>query len=71
MVFPADLTYQHMFKNEIEAMKKLRHKHILSLYAISSLGDPIYIITEIMSKGSLLEFLRGEALRFLLVVFIL
>ncbi|XP_066480055.1 protein-tyrosine kinase 6 isoform X1 [Tiliqua scincoides] len=56
----ADLTYQDMFKNEIEAMKKLRHKHILSLYAISSLGDPIYIITEIMSKGSLLEFLRDS-----------
>ncbi|XP_028591281.2 protein-tyrosine kinase 6 isoform X1 [Podarcis muralis] len=56
----ADLTYQDMFKNEIEAMKKLRHKHILSLYAISTRGDPVYIITEIMSKGNLLEFLRGS-----------
>ncbi|XP_008108408.2 protein-tyrosine kinase 6 [Anolis carolinensis] len=54
-----DLAHQDMFKNEIEAMKKLRHKHILSLYAISSLGDPVYIITEFMSKGNLLEFLRG------------
>ncbi|XP_015262709.1 PREDICTED: protein-tyrosine kinase 6, partial [Gekko japonicus] len=53
-----DLTYQATFKNEIEAMKKLRHKHILSLYAISSTGDPVYIITEIMSKGNLLDFLR-------------
>ncbi|XP_061486228.1 protein-tyrosine kinase 6 [Rhineura floridana] len=56
----ADLTCQDMFRNETEAMKKLRHKHILSLYAISSLGDPVYIITEIMSKGNLLEFLRGS-----------
>ncbi|XP_062977017.1 protein-tyrosine kinase 6 isoform X1 [Elgaria multicarinata webbii] len=56
----ADLTYQDMFKNEIEAMKKLRHKHILSLYAMSSVGDPVYIITEIMSKGNLLELLRAS-----------
>lgn len=58
--FSADLTYQCAFKNEIEAMKKLRHKHILSLYAISSVGDPVYIITELMPKGNLLEFLRGK-----------
>uniref|UniRef100_A0A8D0G464 Tyrosine-protein kinase n=1 Tax=Sphenodon punctatus TaxID=8508 RepID=A0A8D0G464_SPHPU len=50
---------------ETEAMKKLRHKHILSLYALSSAEDPIYIITELMPKGSLLELLRdpdGEQL---------
>ncbi|XP_067410646.1 protein-tyrosine kinase 6 [Emydura macquarii macquarii] len=61
----ADLTYQATFKNEIQAMKNLRHKHILSLYAISSVGDPVYIITELMSKGNLLDFLReseGEQL---------
>ncbi|XP_077191962.1 protein-tyrosine kinase 6 [Paroedura picta] len=55
-----DLTHQATFKNEIEAMKKLRHKNILSLYAISSTGDPVYIITEIMSKGNLLDFLRDS-----------
>lgn len=41
-------------------MKKLRHKHILALYAVASVGDPVYIITEVMDKGSLLELLRGE-----------
>lgn len=41
-------------------MKKLRHKHILALYAVASVGDPVYIITELMAKGSLLEQLRGE-----------
>lgn len=41
-------------------MKKLRHKHILALYAVASVGDPVYIITELMAKGSLLELLRGE-----------
>lgn len=41
-------------------MKKLRHKHILSLYAIATAGDPVYIITELMPKGSLLQLLRGN-----------
>ncbi|XP_007444794.2 protein-tyrosine kinase 6, partial [Python bivittatus] len=56
----ADLTCQDTLKNEIEALKLLKHKNILFLYAICSLGDPIYIITEIMSKGNLLAFLRGS-----------
>ena len=40
-------------------MKKLRHKHILSLYAVATAGDPVYIITELMPKGNLLQLLRG------------
>lgn len=55
-----DLPQQHTFQAEIQAMKKLRHKHILALYAVASVGDPVYIITELMAKGSLLELLRGE-----------
>ncbi|KAM5305450.1 protein-tyrosine kinase 6 isoform 1-T1 [Glossophaga mutica] len=53
-----DLLHQHAFRSEVQAMKKLRHKHILALYAVASLGDPVYIITELMAKGSLLELLR-------------
>ena len=41
-------------------MKNLRHKHILAPYAVASVGDPVYIITELLPKGSLLELLRGE-----------
>lgn len=41
-------------------MKKLRHKHILALYAVASAGDPVYIITELMPKGNLLQLLRGK-----------
>lgn len=55
-----DLLHQHTFQSEIQAMKKLRHKHILALYAVASVGDPVYIITELMAKGSLLELLRGK-----------
>ncbi|XP_059561028.1 protein-tyrosine kinase 6 [Myotis daubentonii] len=55
-----DLLHQHTFQSEIQAMKKLRHKHILALYAVASVGDPVYIITELMAKGSLLELLRAS-----------
>lgn len=41
-------------------MKKLRHKHILPLYAVVSVGDPVYVITELMPRGALLELLRGS-----------
>ncbi|XP_007524484.1 protein-tyrosine kinase 6 [Erinaceus europaeus] len=55
-----DLLHQHTFRAEIQAMKKLRHKHILALYAVASIGDPVYIITELMPKGNLLELLRDS-----------
>ncbi|KAM6163111.1 protein-tyrosine kinase 6 [Rhynchocyon petersi] len=55
-----DLLHQHTFEAEIRAMKKLRHKHILALYAVASMGDPVYIITELMPKGNLLELLRDS-----------
>ncbi|XP_058418313.1 protein-tyrosine kinase 6 [Diceros bicornis minor] len=55
-----DLLHQHTFQAEIQAMKKLRHKHILALYAVASVGDPVYIITELMPKGSLLQLLRDS-----------
>ncbi|GAB5569010.1 protein-tyrosine kinase 6 isoform X1 [Prionailurus viverrinus] len=55
-----DLPHQHTFQAEIQAMKKLRHKHILPLYAVVSVGDPVYIITELMPRGALLELLRGS-----------
>ncbi|XP_063819207.1 protein-tyrosine kinase 6 [Pseudophryne corroboree] len=44
---------------EIEFLKTLRHRNLLSLHAVCSVGDPYYIITELLSKGDLLNFLRG------------
>ncbi|KAG8513261.1 Tyrosine-protein kinase Srms, partial [Galemys pyrenaicus] len=55
-----DLLHQHTFRAEIQAMKKLRHKHVLALYAVASAGDPVYIVTELMPKGSLLGLLRDS-----------
>ncbi len=48
------------FLKEAEIMKKLIHPKLVQLYAVCSRDEPIYIITELMTKGSLLEFLHGE-----------
>ncbi|XP_032243618.1 LOW QUALITY PROTEIN: protein-tyrosine kinase 6 [Phoca vitulina] len=50
-----DLLHQHTFQSEIQATKKLRHKHVLGLHAVASVGDPVYVVTELTPKGSLLE----------------
>uniref|UniRef100_A0A8C5Q717 Tyrosine-protein kinase n=1 Tax=Leptobrachium leishanense TaxID=445787 RepID=A0A8C5Q717_9ANUR len=48
------------FLQEAQIMKKLRHDKLVPLYAVVS-EEPIYIVTEFMSKGSLLDFLKeGE-----------
>jgi hypothetical protein len=39
-------------------MKRLRHPKLIQLYAVCTMEDPIYIITELMKNGSLLEFLQ-------------
>ncbi|XP_067125349.1 tyrosine-protein kinase Fyn-like [Centruroides vittatus] len=48
------------FLQEAAIMKKFRHEKLVSLYAVCSKEEPIYIITEYMSNGSLLEYLRGH-----------
>ncbi|XP_053372311.1 tyrosine-protein kinase fynb isoform X3 [Clarias gariepinus] len=53
------------FLEEAQIMKNLRHDKLVQLYAVVS-EEPIYIVTEYMSKGSLLEFLKdgeGRALK--------
>ncbi|XP_061750104.1 tyrosine-protein kinase Fyn-like isoform X2 [Nerophis ophidion] len=48
------------FLEEAQIMKKLRHDKLVQLYAVVS-QEPIYIVTEYMGQGSLLEFLKdGE-----------
>ncbi|XP_031750441.1 tyrosine-protein kinase SRK3 [Xenopus tropicalis] len=47
-------------KNEVDALKTLRHRNLIQLYAVCSVGEPVYIVTELMSKGSLLQFLKGN-----------
>jgi len=49
------------FLAEAGVMKKMRHKNLVQLYAICSDREPIYIVTEFMKNGSLLDFLRKHS----------
>lgn len=49
------------FLAEAQIMKKLRHQKLIQLYAVCTVEEPIYIITELMKHGSLLEYLQGDA----------
>ena len=48
------------FLKEAQVMMKLRHPKLLQLYAVCTKEEPIYIITELMKHGSLLDYLRGD-----------
>ena len=47
------------FLEEASVMKKCQHDKLVKLYAVCTKEEPIYIITELMSKGSLLDYLRN------------
>lgn len=47
------------FLQEAQIMKKLRHPKLVQLYAVCTLTEPIYIVTELMCNGSLLDYLKG------------
>jgi len=48
------------FLSEAKIMKNLRHPKIVQLLAVCTDGEPIYIVTELMKNGSLLDYLRGK-----------
>ena len=50
----------HEFLEQVHFMKRLRHPKLIQLYAVCTKEEPIYIITEFMKHGSLLEYLRGD-----------
>ncbi|KAL8562316.1 hypothetical protein ACOMHN_037272 [Nucella lapillus] len=52
------------FLEEAQIMKRCQHDKLVKLYAVCTKEEPIYIVTELMSHGSLLEYLReGEGVR--------
>lgn len=48
------------FFEEAAIMKKFRHKRLVQLYGVCTEKEPIFIVQEYMSKGSLLDFLRKD-----------
>ncbi len=48
------------FLQEAAIMIRLRHPKLIQLYAVCTKKEPIYIVTELMKHGSLLDYLHGE-----------
>lgn len=46
------------FLAEAQIMKHLAHKNLVQLYAVCTKEEPIYIVTELMSNGCLLDYLH-------------
>ena len=49
------------FLTEALIMKKLQHEKLIKLYGVCTQEEPIYIVTELMKHGNLLDYLtKGE-----------
>ncbi|CAB3408663.1 unnamed protein product [Caenorhabditis bovis] len=48
------------FLQEAQIMKQCDHPNLVKLYAVCTREEPFYIITEYMSNGSLLHYLRND-----------
>ncbi|KAK4004995.1 hypothetical protein OUZ56_006720 [Daphnia magna] len=53
----------HEFIAEAQLMKKLQHEKLIKLYAVCTTEEPIYIVTELMKNGSLLDYLKSSKAR--------
>lgn len=48
------------FLAEAELMMKLQHPKLIRLHAVCTTEEPIYIVTELMKNGSLLDYLKSK-----------
>jgi len=46
------------FLEEAKIMHKLRHRKLVQLMGVCTRSEPMYIVTELMVNGSLLEYLH-------------
>ncbi|PAA60739.1 hypothetical protein BOX15_Mlig015610g1, partial [Macrostomum lignano] len=49
------------FISEARILHRLNHPRVVQLLGVCTDGEPLYIITELMPEGALLDFLRREA----------
>ena len=59
------------FLEEARIMHRLRHRKLVQLLAVCSQAEPIWLITELMVNGALLDYLRkdeGKLVKFPVVV---
>ena len=48
------------FLEEAKTMHRLRHRKLVQLLGVCTRDEPMYIITELMSHGALLDYLRKD-----------
>ena len=53
------------FVAEAEVMKRIQHPNLLQLYAVCTEREPIFIVTELIKYGNLLDYLRTGVGQFL------
>ena len=59
------------FLEEARIMHQLRHRKLVQLLAVCSQAEPIWLITELMVNGALLDYLRkdeGKTVKFPVIV---
>ena len=54
-----DAVLDREFKMESGIMKKLQHPNLVQLLGVCTTSQPYYIVTELLVKKSLLDFLRS------------
>jgi len=48
------------FVAEAKLLHRLRHRHLVLLLGVCTVGEPILIIMELLSNGSLNDYLRSD-----------
>ena len=48
------------FLEEAKIMHRLRHRKLVQLMGVCTKSEPLYIITELMVNGALLDYLRKD-----------
>ena len=48
------------FLDEAAIMKEMKHPNLVQLLGVCTREPPFYIITEFMSRGNLLDYLRDD-----------
>ena len=62
-VFDSDILVESEFRNAVAVMRSLRHPNLVQVLAAYTQEDPahpIFMVTELMTRGSLLQYLRGD-----------
>ena len=56
---PGQMTTED-FVAEAKLLHRLRHRHLVLLLGVCTVDEPIYIIMELLTNGSLNSYLRSE-----------